>query len=65
MDKNEDKNNKEKKTIIDILKCIGVLVIVFGIDEIVEIVDSKWVLYGFILLTLLVLNYEQPLSFAY
>ena len=50
MDKNEDKNNKEKKTIIDKLKGISVLVIVFGIGEIVGIVDSKWVLYGFILL---------------
>lgn len=50
MYKNEDKNNKEKKTIIDKLKGIGVLAIFFGIGEIVEIVDSKWVLYGFILL---------------
>lgn len=43
-------NNKEKKSIIDKIKGIGLLVVAVGIGEIVRAVDSKWVLYGFILL---------------
>ena len=45
-----EKQNKEPKSIIEKLKGIAVLVIVFGIGELVRIVDSKWILYGFILL---------------
>ena len=45
-----ENNNKEKKSIIDKIKGIGLLVVAFGIGEIVRAVDSKWVLYGFILL---------------
>ena len=45
-----ENNKKEKKTIIEKLKGIGVLVIVFAIGELVRIIDGKWFLYGFILL---------------
>ena len=45
-----ENNNKEKKSIIDKIKGIGLLVVAFGIGQIVRAVDSKWVLYGFILL---------------
>lgn len=45
-----ENNKKERKTIIEKLKGIGVLVILIAIGELVRIIDGKWFLYGFILL---------------
>ena len=45
-----ENNNKEKKSIIDKIKGIGVLVLAFGIGEVVRIIDGKWFLLGFVLL---------------
>ena len=53
-DKNIENSKKEKKTIVDKLKGMGMLVIAFGIGEIFRIADSKWFLYGFILLLIVI-----------